>query len=72
MRRGLVHCTDVAQAGKPDKKVYRLTDAGRAKLDAAIPLWEDAQRFVAEHLGPGSMESLRALADDIASLTERR
>jgi PadR family transcriptional regulator AphA len=31
-RVGMVSCQDVAQAKRPDKKVYRITDAGRAQL----------------------------------------
>lgn len=30
--QGLVHCREVAQEGKPDRKVYRITDAGRQRL----------------------------------------
>ncbi|WP_284500401.1 PadR family transcriptional regulator [Microbulbifer litoralis] len=29
---GLLDCTEQAQAGKPDKKIYSLTDSGRAAL----------------------------------------
>lgn len=29
---GLLDCTEQAQAGKPDKKIYALTDSGRAAL----------------------------------------
>ncbi len=36
---GLVTCTEETQSGKPDKKVYSLTQAGRAALlDALTPL----------------------------------
>lgn len=31
-REGLVSCQEVRQDGRPDKKVYRLTDAGREAL----------------------------------------
>ena len=38
---GLVSCTEVAQEGRPDKKVYRITEAGRAafttELTATVP-----------------------------------
>ena len=33
---GLVSCQDVAQAKRPDKKVYSITAAGRAQLAAAL------------------------------------
>jgi DNA-binding PadR family transcriptional regulator len=35
-RARLVRCQDVAQAKRPDKKVYRITDAGRAQLETAL------------------------------------
>lgn len=35
-REGLVSCRDVAQAKRPDKKVYSLTEAGREALLAAL------------------------------------
>ena len=35
-RAGLVSCQDVAQAKRPDKKVYSITDAGRAQLATAL------------------------------------
>lgn len=33
---GLVDCTEIPQDGKPDRKVYRITDAGREQLLAAL------------------------------------
>ena len=35
-RAGLVSCQDVAQAKRPDKKVYSITDAGRAQLATSL------------------------------------
>jgi len=35
-RTGLVSCRDVAQAKRPDKKVYSITDAGRRQLETAL------------------------------------
>ncbi len=35
-RVGMVICRDVAQDKRPDKKVYSITDAGRAQLAAAL------------------------------------
>ena len=35
-RADLVSCQDVAQAKRPDKKVYRITEAGRAQLEKAL------------------------------------
>jgi len=33
---GLVDCREIAQDGKPDRKVYRITDAGREQLLIAL------------------------------------
>jgi len=35
-RTGMVSCQDVAQAKRPDKKVYSITEAGRAQLAEAL------------------------------------
>jgi PadR family transcriptional regulator AphA len=36
LEEGLVDCLDVAQSGKPDKKVYSLNAAGAVELDALL------------------------------------
>lgn len=36
MEEGLVTCREEAQDGKPDKKIYSLTDKGRAELTKAL------------------------------------
>ena len=33
---GLVHCEEVAQDGKPDRKVYSITDSGLIELKASL------------------------------------
>ena len=33
---GLVTCQEIPQEGKPDRKVYSITDAGREKLAVAL------------------------------------
>lgn len=35
-RDRLVRCRDVAQDKRPDKKIYSITDAGRARLETAL------------------------------------
>ena len=35
-REGLVNCREVPQEGKPDRKVYSITDAGRGQLMKAL------------------------------------
>lgn len=34
--QGLVECEEIPQEGKPDRKVYRITDEGRAFLEEAL------------------------------------
>jgi DNA-binding MarR family transcriptional regulator len=41
---------------------YRLSDAGRALLERAIPAWRSAQRTAKRLLGNGGVESLRRFA----------
>jgi DNA-binding MarR family transcriptional regulator len=38
---------------------HRLTEAGREKLEGAIPLWEEAQRRIEEKLAPVEPEAAR-------------
>ena len=47
---GLVTCTVVAQEGRPDKKVYRITAAGRAVFLEALTEAEPAHRVRSEFL----------------------
>ena len=32
-KRGLVNCREIPQDGKPDRKIYRITDEGRKYFD---------------------------------------
>lgn len=47
---GLVTCTEVAQEGKPDRKVYRITEAGRRRLGEALETGEPAHKLRSEFL----------------------
>lgn len=47
---GLVSCRTEAQGGKPDRKVYALTDGGRAAFDAALRDELAPDRFRSEFL----------------------
>lgn len=67
MGRGWVEAVQNTDARK---RAVQLTDEGRAILDAAIPLWEAAQRRFVEGLGEESIESLQKLGDEIVSLAE--
>jgi PadR family transcriptional regulator AphA len=42
---GLLDCTEQAQAGKPDKKIYRLTDSGRQLLREWVQQPAPAQKI---------------------------
>jgi DNA-binding PadR family transcriptional regulator len=47
---GLVECREVAQAGKPDRKVYRITPAGRARFAATLRDAEPQHKLRSEFL----------------------
>jgi DNA-binding PadR family transcriptional regulator len=47
---GLVACTEVAQNGKPDRKVYRITDAGREHLGATLATADLGHKLRSEFL----------------------
>ena len=73
---GLVECRHVPQEGKPDRKVYRITDAGREtllkELDNPAPSHKVRSEFLATmcfaHLmSPEQIEKvLQSRAEDIA------
>ena len=73
---GLVDCEHVPQKGKPDRKVYRITDAGREQLlkalDNPAPTHKVRSEFLATmcfaHLmSPEQIEKvLKSRIDDIA------
>lgn len=47
---GLVTCREEAQSGKPDKKVYSITPAGRLELVRALSAAPGADKFKSEFL----------------------
>lgn len=49
-REGLASCTEVQQSGKPDKKVYALTQAGRAALVEGVMRSPGRHRMRSEFL----------------------
>ncbi len=59
--RGLV----MSEPDPDDRRVRRLTltDAGRAALDRAAPLWTEAQARLAERLGAEDARTLNAMLD---------
>ncbi|WP_435104201.1 PadR family transcriptional regulator [Arhodomonas sp. AD133] len=48
---GLVECTEVRQNGRPDKKVYRLTEAGENALEAGLMRSPGRHRVRSEFIG---------------------
>lgn len=60
--RPLLKAGLVAMEGGEDRRAHTLalTEAGRALLEKAIPLWRDAQRHVSEKLGRDKTRALRA------------
>ena len=49
-RNGLVEFEEIPQDGKPDRKVYSITDAGRAELDTALSNPNPSHRVRSEFL----------------------
>ncbi|GAB4346160.1 MAG: MarR family winged helix-turn-helix transcriptional regulator [Desulfobulbaceae bacterium] len=60
----------VTTATGPDRRTRKvgLTRAGREKLAAALPLWNEAQQRVVESLGPERFASLHTLLDELSRL----
>ena len=49
-KEGFVDCREVPQEGKPDRKVYRITDAGRARLLEALEKPDPSHKVRSEFL----------------------
>jgi len=49
-RDGLVECREIAQDGKPDRKVYRITDAGLEHMRDALKKPDPAHKVRSEFL----------------------
>lgn len=47
---GLVECREIPQQGKPDRKVYRITDAGLAHMRAALQKPDPSHKVRSEFL----------------------
>ena len=74
---GLVRCREVPQAGKPDRKVYRITDEGRRFFAESLQNSNPQHRLRSEFLAmiyfadvmePGRLQAL--LDDRVAELHE--
>ena len=68
--RPLLKAGLVAMDGGEDRRAHTLalTDAGRALLEKAIPLWREAQRHVSEKLGRDKARALRAVLDETTAI----
>lgn len=49
-RDGLVECREIPQQGKPDRKVYRITDAGLAHMRTALQKPDPSHKVRSEFL----------------------
>ncbi|HSN69881.1 MAG TPA: PadR family transcriptional regulator [Steroidobacteraceae bacterium] len=47
---GLVSCREISQDGKPDRKVYRITEAGRARLESTLGATAPGHKLRSEFL----------------------
>ena len=47
---GLVECEEIAQEGRPDRKVYRITDAGRASFAESLASMRPQHKLRSEFL----------------------
>lgn len=72
--RPLLKAGLVAMEGGDDRRAHTLalTEAGRALLDKAMPLWRDAQRHVSEKLGREKTRALRAVLDETTMILGAR
>lgn len=74
---GLVDCREIAQDGKPDRKVYRITDAGRERLLEALDNPSPTHKVRSEFLAMISFAHLmtddqigKILANRVAEIDE--
>jgi DNA-binding MarR family transcriptional regulator len=58
----------ISEDGDRRKKILSLSDAGRAKLSEAIPLWREAQDHILRELGEGGAKNLLSILRDTAAI----
>lgn len=68
---GLVECEEIPQDGRPDRKVYRITGAGRAHLSAALDEPNPAHKVRSEFLATMYFAHLMS-PDQVASILDDR
>ncbi|GAB2774927.1 PadR family transcriptional regulator [Streptomyces chlorus] len=71
-KSGLIEGEDVEQAGRPNKKVYHLTDAGREALRAWYEETADEPRVRDEFFMKLALAPQTGLADQIALINRQR
>jgi len=64
--RGLI---EMVKGRAPRTKVPRITPAGDALLDKAVPLWREAQARVMRHMGKRRWHETRDLLTDLSALS---
>ncbi|MBI5440871.1 MAG: winged helix-turn-helix transcriptional regulator [Deltaproteobacteria bacterium] len=67
-RRGLIRD---AEGSDPPFRTLRLTEAGEALLQEALPYWQKLQERLVASLGAERAEQLRTELRDLAAATER-
>lgn len=63
------YISDASEKGTRSRSLA-LTKTGEEALEKAVPLWEQAQRYLEENLGAGTLKDLTALLSKIESLTD--
>lgn len=69
--QGLVDCEEVPQEGKPDRKVYRISDAGREHLLEALRKTTPCHKIRSEFLAMMCFAHLMR-PEDVAAVIEHR
>ena len=68
---GCVECEEIPQEGKPDRKVYRITEAGRARLLEALGKPDPSHKIRSEFLAMMCFAHLMT-AEQIRTVLEHR
>ncbi|GAA0903861.1 PadR family transcriptional regulator [Streptomyces thermoalcalitolerans] len=71
-KSGLIEGEEVEQTGRPNKKIYRLTDAGREAVSAWFQKPEDEPRVRDEFFLKLALAPQTGLADQIALINKQR
>lgn len=69
--QGLVTCREEAQSGKPDRKIYAITEKGRAELIAGLSQLPQPDKFKSEYLLVAANSELAGSTAVAAATTAR-